>query len=68
MWALLDEAVLRRPVSGSEITAEQIVHLMQLVEAERIRVHVLPFNVGVHPLTQSMLSLWWFEDQPPAAY
>ncbi|GAA2661908.1 helix-turn-helix transcriptional regulator [Streptomyces vastus] len=68
VWTLLDEAVLRRPVGGQDVMAEQITHIVHLVESERVRAHVLPFGLGVHPLMQSMLSLWWFEDQPPAAY
>ncbi|MCX4882927.1 helix-turn-helix transcriptional regulator [Streptomyces sp. NBC_00847] len=68
VWALLDEAVLRRPVGGSEVMAEQITHIVRLVESERVRAHVMPFALGTHPLMQSMLTLMWFEDQPPVAY
>ncbi|QWB25418.1 MULTISPECIES: helix-turn-helix transcriptional regulator [Streptomyces] len=68
VWALLDEAVLRRPVGGQEVMAEQLVHIVRLVEAERVRVHVVPFGLGAHPLLHSMVSLMWFEDQPPVAY
>ncbi|MFI6081418.1 helix-turn-helix domain-containing protein [Streptomyces sp. NPDC051217] len=68
VWALLDEAVLRRPVGGPDVMAEQIIHIVRLVEDERVRVHVVPFGLGVHPLMQSMLTLMWFEDQPPVAY
>ena len=28
----------------------------------------MPFNVGAYQLIQSMLTLMWFEDQPPVAY
>ncbi|MEU9704819.1 helix-turn-helix transcriptional regulator [Streptomyces sp. NPDC047981] len=68
VWALLDEMVLRRPIGGPEVMAEQIAHLIHLVEKDRVRVHVLPVSLGVHPLMQGMLTLMWFEDQPPAAY
>jgi transcriptional regulator with XRE-family HTH domain len=68
MWALLDETVLRRPVATGDVMAEQIMHVVHLAEAGRIRVHVLPFDVGHHPLAHSMLTLMWFEDQPPLAY
>ncbi|WP_434589752.1 helix-turn-helix domain-containing protein [Streptomyces sp. A5-4] len=68
VWALLDEAVLRRPVGGPEVMAEQIAYLISLVEDGRIRVHVLPYALGVHNLMGAMLTLMWFEDQPPAAY
>ncbi|MFG2717060.1 Scr1 family TA system antitoxin-like transcriptional regulator [Streptomyces sp. NPDC048416] len=68
VWALLDEAVLRRPVGGPEVMAEQIMHIVRLIESGRVRTHVMPFGLGVYPLMQSMLTLMWFEDQPPAAY
>lgn len=44
------------------------MHLVCLAECRRVRVHVLPFALGFHPLMESMLSLMWFEDQPPVAY
>ncbi|MEV1050819.1 helix-turn-helix transcriptional regulator [Streptomyces sp. NPDC049887] len=68
VWALLDETVLRRPVGGPDVMAEQITHIVRLVESRRVRAHVIPLELGAHPLMQSMLTLMWFEDQPPAAY
>ncbi|MFD9212169.1 MULTISPECIES: Scr1 family TA system antitoxin-like transcriptional regulator [unclassified Streptomyces] len=68
VWALLDETVLRRPVGGREVMAEQITHIVRLAECGRVRVHILPLAVGIHPINQGMVSLMWFEDQPPAAY
>ncbi|WP_069814385.1 helix-turn-helix domain-containing protein [Streptomyces sp. TP-A0874] len=65
---LLDEAVLHRHVGSPEIMAEQLTHIVRMVEQERIRVHVLPFGAGYHPLLQGMLSLMMFDDQPPVAY
>ncbi len=66
--ALLDEMVLRRAFGGPQVMADQILHLVRLVEAERIRVHVVPLTQGGHPLLGGMVSLMWFEDQPPVAY
>ncbi|MCP9945752.1 helix-turn-helix transcriptional regulator [Streptomyces somaliensis] len=68
VWAVLDEAVLRRPVGGPDVMAEQMMHIVQLGEVGRVRVHVLPLGAGVHPVHQAMLTLMWFEDQPPTAY
>lgn len=68
LWALLDEALLRRPVGSRDIMAEQVMHVVRLAENGRIRAHVMPFDVGFHPLMGSMLTLMWFEDQPPLAY
>ncbi|MBV9024973.1 MAG: helix-turn-helix transcriptional regulator [Streptomycetaceae bacterium] len=68
VWALLDEAVLWRVVGGRGVMAEQITHMIRLVESGRVRIHVLPYGVGAYQLLQSMLTLMWFEDQPPLAY
>ncbi|MFI5566448.1 helix-turn-helix domain-containing protein [Streptomyces sp. NPDC051740] len=68
VWALLDEAVLRRQIGGPDIMAEQLHHLVRLAESGRIQVHVMPFALGAHPLLSNMLTLMWFEDQPPMAY
>jgi transcriptional regulator with XRE-family HTH domain len=68
VWALLDEAAVRRPIGSPETMAEQIMHIVHMAEVGRVRVHVLPFGLGCHPLLRSMLTLMWFEDQPPVAY
>ncbi|WP_255953635.1 helix-turn-helix domain-containing protein [Streptomyces odontomachi] len=68
VWALLDEAVLRRAIGGRKVMAEQVLHIVHLAETGRVRVHVLPLELGFHPLLQGMVSLMWFEDQPPLAY
>jgi len=68
VWALLDEAVLRRPVGGRAVMAEQIMHIVRVTETGRVRTHVLPFTLGAHPIMQGMMTLMWFEDQPTVAY
>ncbi|MFM9627592.1 MULTISPECIES: helix-turn-helix domain-containing protein [Streptomyces] len=68
VWALLDEAVLRRVVGSREIMADQITHMVRLVESGRVRVHVMPYDIGAYQLLQGLLTLMWFEDQPPVAY
>ncbi|MFS0692917.1 helix-turn-helix domain-containing protein [Streptomyces nitrosporeus] len=68
VWALLDEAVLRRPIGNPQLMAEQLNHIVELVESTRIRAHIIPFSLGYHPLLENMLTLMWFEDQPPVAY
>jgi transcriptional regulator with XRE-family HTH domain len=68
VWTLLDEAVLRRPVGGPEVMAEQLTHIVRLTEDERLRVHVMPYSAGAYQILNSMLTLMWFKDQPPVAY
>jgi len=66
-WALMDEAVIRRPIGGHAVMASQLEHVVRLAESERIRVHVVPFGAS-HPLLEGLIKLMWFEDQPPVAY
>jgi hypothetical protein len=68
LWAMLDEAVLRRPIGGPAVMCEQLRHILSLGEERRIRVHVLPFSVGAHALLEGVVSLMWFADLPPIAY
>ncbi|MEF3116353.1 helix-turn-helix transcriptional regulator [Streptomyces chrestomyceticus] len=68
LWQLLDEAVLRRPVGGPAVMAAQLRHIAELGARERVRMHVLPFSVGAHPLLESGLMLLCFDDDPPLAY
>ena len=68
VWALLDEAAIRRPTGGHAAMAGQLDHIATLAESGRIRVNVLPFGTVPHPLLDGMTTLMWFEDQPPIAY
>lgn len=68
VWTLLDESVLRRRVGGSQVMAEQLGRVADLAEAGRLRLHVLPYDVGAHALQQSLLTLMSFEDSAPVAY
>lgn len=67
-WALLDEASLRRRVGGPQVMAEQLRKVADLAEAGRLRLHVLPFATGAHPLLESALYLLDFADAAPLAY
>ncbi|MFE9534327.1 Scr1 family TA system antitoxin-like transcriptional regulator [Streptomyces sp. NPDC006691] len=68
VWSLLDEAVLRRPIGGPAVMCHQLRHIAALGERRRVRLHVLPFEVGAHSLLEGIVSLMWFEDLPPIAY
>ncbi|WOX22244.1 helix-turn-helix transcriptional regulator [Streptomyces solicathayae] len=68
VWTLLDEAVLRGQIGGRMVMCEQLRHIVALGESRRIRVHVLPFDVGAHAMLEGFVSLMWFSDLPPIAY
>jgi hypothetical protein len=46
VWAILDEAVLRRPVGSPATMFRQLQHLADLCEIPHLTVQILPFSVG----------------------
>ncbi|MFD3334611.1 helix-turn-helix domain-containing protein [Streptomyces sp. NPDC058700] len=46
LWIILDQAVLKRRVGSAAVMAEQIDHLSRLAGHPRVRVQILPFDVG----------------------
>ncbi|TMR41464.1 helix-turn-helix domain-containing protein [Actinomadura geliboluensis] len=49
MWAVLNEAVVRRQVGGPETMREQLEHLTSISLLNHINVVVLPHSAGAHP-------------------
>jgi hypothetical protein len=49
IWAILNEAVIRRQVGDKEIIGRQLKHLAALNTDPNITIQVLPFTAGAHP-------------------
>jgi transcriptional regulator with XRE-family HTH domain len=61
-WAILDEAVLRRPVGGPAVMRRQLLRLVEASERPMITIQVLPFAVGVHRGMEGSFIVLEFED------
>jgi hypothetical protein len=48
MWAVVDEAALRRRVGGPEVMRDQIAHLIALSQLENVHLAIAPFSAGGH--------------------
>ncbi|HEY9392104.1 MAG TPA: helix-turn-helix transcriptional regulator [Mycobacteriales bacterium] len=48
LWAVVDEAVLRRPVGGSDVMCDQLRHLAKMAELPNVTLQVMPFSRGAH--------------------
>ncbi len=48
LWAVLDEAVIRRTVGGPEVMREQLRHLIECAEQGKTTLQVVPFSAGAH--------------------
>jgi len=50
LWAIVDEAAIRRLVGGAEVMRDQLQYLLTLVEQlPHLTFQVVPFDVGAHP-------------------
>ncbi|MFI6682618.1 helix-turn-helix domain-containing protein [Streptomyces sp. NPDC050485] len=48
IWAVIDEAVVRRMVGGREVMREQLRHLQAQAELPQVTIQILPFASGAH--------------------
>jgi transcriptional regulator with XRE-family HTH domain len=48
LWAVIDEAVLRRPIGGVEVMRAQIEALIEATNLPNVRLQIIPFNAGGH--------------------
>ncbi|WP_149263461.1 helix-turn-helix transcriptional regulator [Actinomadura sp. K4S16] len=49
IWAVLNEAVIRRQVGGQETLRSQLNRLTEIAQLNHVNIVVLPFSVGAHP-------------------
>ncbi|KUO18751.1 helix-turn-helix domain-containing protein [Streptomyces dysideae] len=62
LWAVLDEAALRRVVGNRQLMREQLEHLVEVASLPHVTVQVLPFDVGAHPGLNGQYSILEFPD------
>lgn len=48
LWAIIDEAALRRPIGGPETMRAQLSYLLRVGQHPNIDIQVLPYAVGAH--------------------
>ena len=70
IWAVMDEAVLRRPVGGLPVMRAQLRHLVEAARLPRMTLQVVPFARGGHAGASGSFSILRFEerDLPDVVY
>lgn len=63
IWAILDEAVLRRPVGGAEVMRAQLRHVIEASLPRRAIIQVVPFDRGGHADAGGSFAVLRFEEQ-----
>jgi transcriptional regulator with XRE-family HTH domain len=48
LWAVLDEAALRRPPAGPAVMRAQLEHLLELTSLPNVTLQIVPFDAGPH--------------------
>ncbi|MEW1640681.1 MULTISPECIES: helix-turn-helix transcriptional regulator [unclassified Streptomyces] len=63
LWVIMDETVLRRPVSiRGEVMRDQLGKLLEFAERDRVTLQVSEFDNGPHPGTYAPFSLFRFAE------
>jgi transcriptional regulator with XRE-family HTH domain len=63
LWAVVDEAALRRPVGGRDVMRGQLERLIEETKLPNVTLQVLPFDAGAHPAMVGSFSILRFPEQ-----
>ncbi len=70
LWAVLDEAVLRRSPGGPKVMRAQLEHLLEVTELPNVTLQIVPFDAGPHAAAGGPFSILRFPepDLPDLVY
>jgi len=63
LWAVVDEAALRRPIGGPTVMRQQVSALIEATRLPNVRLQVVPFAAGGHAAAGGAFSILRFGDQ-----
>jgi transcriptional regulator with XRE-family HTH domain len=63
LWAVIDEAALRRPVGSPEVMRGQLERLIDATKLVSVVLQILPLGAGAHPGMAGAFSILRFADQ-----
>jgi hypothetical protein len=62
VWAVIDEAALRRPIGGTKVIIEQLNHLIEVSHLPNVTLQVVPLSIGGHAAAGGSFSILRFPD------
>jgi transcriptional regulator with XRE-family HTH domain len=70
VWAVIDEAVVRRPAGNPAVMQGQLKHLAELTNRPNVTIQILPFQAGGHAAAGGPFSILRFAepDLPDVVY
>ncbi|WP_433333257.1 helix-turn-helix domain-containing protein [Spirillospora sp. CA-294931] len=63
LWAVLDEAALRRPLGGPEVMRGQLEHLIEVSKLPNVTIQIMPFRFGGHAAEGGAFTILRFPEQ-----
>ncbi|MFI6292243.1 helix-turn-helix domain-containing protein [Nonomuraea sp. NPDC050790] len=63
LWAVIDEAVLRRTLGGPDVMREQVEHLLDITAEPNVTLQVMPFDRGGHAAAGGPFSILRFPER-----
>ncbi|MCX4472871.1 hypothetical protein C5N14_09890 [Micromonospora sp. MW-13] len=63
LWAVVDEAALRRPIGGPEVMRGQFTALIEATRSPHVRLQIIPFAAGGHAAAGGAFTILRFGDQ-----
>ncbi|MFC8846058.1 MULTISPECIES: helix-turn-helix domain-containing protein [unclassified Micromonospora] len=63
LWAVVDEAALRRPIGGAKVMRDQLTALIEATRAPHVRLQIIPFDAGGHAAAGGAFTILRFGDQ-----
>ncbi|WP_188116067.1 helix-turn-helix domain-containing protein [Salinispora fenicalii] len=63
LWAVVDEAALRRPIGGAAVMRQQVSALIEATRLPNVRLQVVPFAAGGHAAAGGAFSILRFDDK-----
>jgi hypothetical protein len=62
LWAVVDEAALRRPIGDPAVMRTQIKALLEATDRPSVRLQIIPFHVGGHSAAGGAFTILRFAD------
>ncbi|MFC6085980.1 helix-turn-helix domain-containing protein [Sphaerisporangium aureirubrum] len=63
LWAVVDEAALRRPLGGRDVMRGQLQHLIKLIAMPNVTLQIMPFSAGGHAAAGGPFSILRFSER-----
>jgi transcriptional regulator with XRE-family HTH domain len=62
LWAVIDEAALRRPIGGTSVARGQLKHLIAMARLSHVNIQVAPFSAGSRGVADGAITMLRFPE------